>query len=265
MPDREEHPVSKEEMRNTSIDIRDEGDFRSLYFAHEQLQSRMSLSNPYDLVLPYTRYMVFPLLTQHPLNNILIIGIGSGSFIRFFHHHFPACHIDAVDYSLEVIKAAIGYFMLPESEEITIIHADGFEFLQNRPKTKYDLILVDAFDDNGMSPTIYSENFLHLCSRRLTPKGCLCCNLWSNDLPKLKKIKSILSYYFPGKIYLPVPDHGNIAAIGFTDEIPWKATLKSKKIVKELTLKYGIDFRQLLKIAKQANMSFSERISSIFA
>ncbi len=261
---RDEFHYNNKEMTDTSIDIRDEGDFRSLYFADDQLQSRMSLSTPQDLVLAYTRCMVFPLLTRCSPKNILIIGLGSGSFVRFFHHHFPACHIDAVDYSLEVIKIAKGYFMLPESDKINISHADGFAYLQNQSKKEYDLILVDAFDDNGMSPTIYSERFLRGCSRQLTPTGCLCCNLWSNDAKRLKEIKSILQHYFTGKIYLPVPNRGNIAAIAFTDEVPWNTILHKKKAVKELTKKYGIDFRQLLKIAIQANMSFSKRISNIF-
>lgn len=260
----DEGPAHNKEIINTSIDIRDEGDFRSLYFAYEQLQSRMSLSTPHALVLPYTRYMVFPLLTRCSLDNILIIGIGSGSFVRFFHHHFPACLIDAVDFSLEVINAAKGFFMLPDSDTINILHTDGFEYLQNLSDKDYDLILVDAFDDNGMAASIYSESFLRLCSKHLSPTGCLCCNLWSNDVVRLKAIKSVIQYYFTDKIYLPVQDRGNIAAIAFNDEFPWKSLLHNKKMLKELTQKYGIDFNEILKIAKRTNMSFSERISSLF-
>lgn len=249
---------------DNSMEIRDEGDFRSLYFRNEQLQSRMSLSDPHDLVLSYTRYMAFPLLMQRALNNILIIGIGSGSFVRFFHHHFPLCQIDAVDYSSKVIKSAKGYFMLPENSQISIYCADGYDFLQTCTEAKYDLILVDAFDDKGMSKTIYTENFLSICSKQLSTNGCISINLWSNDKKKLADIKTILSLHFPGRLYLSVPDRGNVVTIALTTQIPWEQILQKDKQIRIMSETFHINFRQLIKVAKQSNMPLGRRLTSVF-
>jgi hypothetical protein len=80
------------------------------------------------------------------------VGIGAGSFIRYFHHHFPSCLIDAVDCSPQVIAAARGYFHLPEEDSRLLVYCrDGREFLEQEQGRCYDLILIDAFDDSGTS------------------------------------------------------------------------------------------------------------------
>ena len=251
------------EGNNFSAEIRTEGNYRSLYFTENQLQSRMSLETPYKLVLAYTRFMTFPLLMQNPLRKILIVGIGSGSFIRFFHHHFPECHIDAVDCSADVIKMSRGYFLLPDHENISMNCTDGFAYLKDRKKAGYDLILIDAFDQHGMAPTIYSDTFFRLCSENLRDSGCVSSNLWSNDQDKLELIKASLSTHFRGSIYLPVPDRGNIVALSFKEEVDWKKILVKPKLLRVLAKNYDINFSKMLKIAKQQNLSLKSRISTL--
>ena len=99
MPDTPGQLVHRDFWNNHLVEIKDQGDYRSLYFGSHHLQSRMSLSRPQDLVLSYTGYMVLPLLMNKSLHRIMVIGIGSGSFVRFFQHHFKDCVIDAVDYA----------------------------------------------------------------------------------------------------------------------------------------------------------------------
>jgi len=244
------------------VEIEDKGDYRSLYFGTRSLQSRMSLSNPSDLILSYTWYMALALLVNTHPRNILIVGIGAGSFIRFFHNHFPQCQIDAVDYSAQTIKAARGYFHLPENNEISVYCADGRSFLQDNSHKQYDLILVDAFDDQGMAPTVYSDLFFDLCANSLTPNGVVSCNLWSDDRTRLKELKQIFASHFKGCLYLPVPDRGNIIAIAMPFTMPWQRLCLDKKDIRLLSKRYNLNFRQLIKVAKRNNLSFPERMAA---
>ncbi|OEU47512.1 MAG: hypothetical protein BA866_09210, partial [Desulfobulbaceae bacterium S5133MH15] len=173
--------IHKDYFNDHLVEIRDSGDYRTLYYPPGTVQSRISLSNPHRLVLRYTQYMLLALLIQPKPENILIIGIGSGSFVRFFQHHFPRCHIDAVDYSKHIINMARGYFQLPENSKIIVHCDDGYRFLKNYSDTPYDIILIDAFDDQGMAPTIYSDQFFRLCADNLSQNGVVSCNIWSND------------------------------------------------------------------------------------
>lgn len=262
MPINKQSVVYSGYVKDHLVEIEDNGAFRSLYFGDRSLQSRMSLLQPQELVLAYTGYMIFPLLINPNPRNILIVGIGSGSFIRFFHYHYSECQIDAVDHSLDIVKLAKGYFQLPESDRISFFCADGRAFLEEDSSRQYDLILIDAFDDQGMAPTVYSDQFFSLCAQSLQPDGVISCNIWSDNKQKLQEIKTILGIRYTSCLYLPVPGRGNIVAIAMPYKVPWPRILLKPKKAAKLTNRYAVNFRELIKIAKRNNLGLSERLSA---
>lgn len=254
--------VHKENWHGHRVEIRDNGDHRSLYFGSEHLQSRMSLARPEDLVLPYTWHMITALLIAPDPHDILIIGIGAGSLVHFFSHHFRQCRIDAVDSSSYIIHVARGFFRLPENERIIVHCRDGLQFLQEPSKKQYDLILVDAFDHQGMAAGIYSEPFFSRCAASLNNAGVVSCNLWSSDALLYREIQTILADHFSSCLYLPVPDRGNIVALAMKMAVPWSQILLNNKELAKLSKRYGIDFKELAATAKANNLSLSERLLS---
>lgn len=244
------------------VEITDSGDFRSLYFASSSLQGKMSLSTPHKLVLSYTQHMLLALLINHEPQNILIIGIGAGSFIRFLHHHFPHSRIDAVDYSQHIINTARGFFQLPENSRIVIHCEDGCQFLQDHKKEPYDLILVDAFNDQGMAPTIYSDQFFRLCANNLTKNGVVSSNLWSGNSTQFKEVRALLATHFTAQISLPVPERGNIVTLSLPGQVPWpNICLKGKELQKK-SRQFDLNFKEIVNIAKKNNMTLPTRIRS---
>ncbi len=265
MPKGSDKLIHKDFWKNHLVEIVDEGEFRSLYFGSRSLQSRMSLTNPHELILSYTRHMALALLINTNPQNILIIGIGAGSFIRFFNHHFPSSKIDAVDYSPQTINAAKDYFQLPDNKRISIYCTDGCIFLQDNNSKQYDLVLIDAFDDQGMAPTVYSDHFFSLCAKTLHSEGIVSCNLWSDKKLRLQEIKTFLATHFKSCLYLPVPDRGNIVALAMPFDVPWPRICLNKKEIKTLSQRYNFSFRQLIQIAKHHNLSFSQRLSTLLS
>lgn len=255
--------IHKDYWDGHTVEIFDSGGHRSLYFGSRHLQSQMCLLTPHDLVLSYTRYMLLTLLINSRPQKILVVGLGSGSFVRFFQHHFPDSDIDAVDYSRHVINIAKGYFQVPENKRVALFCEDGYRFLQENRQKKYDLVLIDAFDGKGMAPTVYSEPFLALCAENLTEKGLISCNLWSNNKKKLEEIKETLADHFQGNIYLPVPDRGNIVAVAMPNAVPWPSICLKGGELKTLKQKYGINFKKIVRIAKQNNLGFSKRLAAL--
>lgn len=263
MPDIPVRLVHRAYWNDHLVEIKDHGDYRSLYYGSHHLQSRMSLSCPHRLVLAYTGYMMFPLLLNSSPRHILVTGIGSGSFVRFFQHHFPDCFIDAVDNSQHIIRAAKGYFKLPENDQVAIYCCDGYEFLQEKWDNRYDFILVDAFDATGMAPTIYAEPFFALCAKRLTPDGIVSCNLWSDDKRRLEELKKVLFHHFETPLFLPVHNRGNIVALALPCKNPWPFILQTSKKLTSLSNHYNLNFRRMVGVAKQNNLSLSKRLSSL--
>lgn len=261
MKEKKSQTVHRDYRENRLVEIIDHGEFRSLMFSGKFLQSRMSLGSPHRLILPYTRYMMLSLLHMPSPGKVLLIGLGAGSLVRFLNHHFPLCHIDAVDHSAHVIDLARGYFRLPDSPYVRIWCMDGDEYLQHgQNESDYDLILVDAFDEHGMSQSVYSAGFFRRCRQHLSPRGILCVNLWSGKEEHLTRISGDLATLFPGNIQCPVPDRGNIIHYSFPQEIPWKKMSRSGEEFALLFDWYGLDFKTMLQQLLRHNLSLLQRL-----
>jgi len=265
MPPKAGNIVVSEYFDNHLVEIVDEGVHRSLYFGGNILQSRISFIAPDTLILLYTQYMMSALLVQPEPQHVLLIGIGAGALVRFLHHHFPHCTIDAVDHSDQIIRMAVGYFHMPDKEPVTIHCRDGYEFLDaKKPDRPYDLILVDAFDERGMSKTVYTGDFFRLCLESLTPEGVLSCNLWSGDQKELTEVKNSIQRHATSHLYLPVPNRGNIVVLAFNTPAPWGKINRPENELNSLSQRFHIDLDRIVTIAKRFNMTLRQRIGSIF-
>ena len=257
--------IHRELRENRLVEIYDQGEVRSLYFGGRFLQSSLSLSTPHLLELSYTHYMMFPLMFKTSLEHVLVIGLGAGSLVHFLHHHFPNCLIDAVDHSSHVIDLARGYFRLPENRKVHIYCEDGFKFLSGHPETRsYDLILVDAFDENGMSTDIYAEPFFRLCADALRPDGVFCCNLWSGNSTNISDIQDELGRCFSARYFLPVPDRGNLICTAVQFELQWRIFFRNRGELQQLQRRFKFDFSRVTEVAKRNNLSLAERLLHIF-
>ena len=265
MPPRSGNIIVSECLDGLLVEIVDEGDHRSLYFGGKVLQSRISLITPDVLLLLYTQYMMSALLIQPEPQRVLLIGIGAGALVRFLHHHFPHCAVDAVDNSHRIIRMAGRYSHMPNKDPIAIHCSDGYAFLAAKKLPRpYDLILVDAFDEGGMSETIYTGDFFKLCLESLSPEGVLSCNLWSGDPGEMTEVKNSIQRYAISQLYLPVPNRGNIVALAFNTPVPWKKINRHQNEIDSLSRRFHIDLGRIVRIAKKFNMTLGQRIGSIF-
>jgi spermidine synthase len=263
--DRTGNIIHSEFVDNHLVEIVDQGDQRSLYFMGEILQSRISMTAPHELILLYTHYMMSALLVQPIPSCVLLIGIGAGALIHFLHYHYPNCFVDAVDNSGQIIRMALGFFGLPNKPPITLHCCDGLEFLKTKEsKRVYDLILVDAFTEKGMSKTIYSESFFQLCTETLTSDGVLSCNLWSGDSEELLKVRNGLVKYSASQLYLPVTGRGNIIALAFKNPVPWEKFNRARKDIDSFSQRFNINFGEIIKVATKHNLPFGKRLGSFF-
>ena len=257
--------VFRDHWRNHLVEIIDNGDERSLYFSGNVLQSAMSLSVPHRLVLSYTRFMMAALLFVNPPQRILLVGVGAGSLIRFLHHYFPTSIIDGVDYSTSILKLARGYFSLPETENVKLFCDDGATFLSREKQQSYDLILIDAFDNQGMAPSIYCHDFFDNCLAHLAPNGIVSLNLWSGDEAKMARVKSELNRPFKSCLSLPVPDRGNVICIAAREPGLQKIMERDYSELSMMSERFDINFREIVKVFIRQNLGFKQRIARFFS
>ena len=129
-----------------SIDIREEAGIRYLHFGTDWVQGAMRLSKPNRLVLVYTQAMLSFLLFRPEPRNVLMIGLGAASLVRFFRHAMPDTHLTVIEINRDVIQVAHQFFRLPQDDDrLDVQVGDGFHYVQ-RTKLAFDAIFVDGYD-----------------------------------------------------------------------------------------------------------------------
>lgn len=257
--------IYRDHWKNHLVEIIEHGDSRSLYFAGDVLQSSMSISAPHRLVLSYTRFMMATLLFMNPPHRVLVIGVGAGSLIRFIHHHFPSCTIEGVDFSSHIIKLAKGYFNLPNSSAIRLHCDDGHDFIAQFEGQAYDLILIDAFDQNGMAPSIYSAVFFAHCLSHLEENGIVSLNLWSGDEDKMDRVQTDLKRNFSSCLTLPVPERGNVICIAGRDPKLKKIMEQDYTELSRMSAEFDINFKEIVRVFIKQNLGYRQRIARFFS
>lgn len=244
------------------IEVVDQGVHRSLYFKDEVVQSRIHRENPAQLVLRYTQYMMAASLLAIPAPaSVLLIGVGAGSLLHFFNHYLPSATVDGVEYSPHIIKIARSYFNIPENDRITVHCEDGLQYLLGCSTAKtFDLILLDAFNDHGMAPSIYCNDFLQLARQKITPSGIICCNLWSGNLTTYNRVVKAIRKNCTSSIHIPVRGRENCIALLFQGPPPWKSLCPANTTLKSLSKIYDIDFKEVSAAARKHNLKLAEQM-----
>lgn len=244
------------------IEVVDEDDYRSLYFKDNVIQSRISLQSPHQLLLRYTQFLMGATLLVNPKpKKILLIGVGAGAVLHFINHYLPQAEVVGVDYSNHVIDIAREFFFLPENKNISVLRDDGLHYLTTRTQQeKFDLILIDAFNDHGMAKNIYSNEFFRYAREHTAEDGLICVNIWVGNKAKYNVVRKSILKHADSALFIPVCQRENEIALLFQKPIPWEIVCPGEKKLQELSMLFGFDFRQISDSARKNNMKLAERV-----
>jgi len=192
----------------------DHGRTRTLFFNTTAAQSAMHLDDPSALIAAYTRKMMAFLLFMPAPRHVLMIGLGGGSLAKFCHRHLPHTRITVVEISSDVIALREEFAIPPDDDRFEIIHDDGAAFLAKTRLTP-DIILVDAFDEFGVAPSLASSDFYERATRCLPSDGLLVMNLSGQKSRFVAHIENLRAA-FPGAIrVVPVDGDDNVLLFAF--------------------------------------------------
>lgn len=123
----------------------------------------------------YDSALAAPLMcadTESP--DILVLGMGSGTFSTLCAKYYPGSKVSGVEIDQRITDLAHEYFGLPESVGVTTY--DGRAYLA-ADKKKYDVIMVDAYQDITIPFQMSSVEFFTLVKEHLNPGGVMVVNL----------------------------------------------------------------------------------------
>lgn len=106
--------------------------------------------------------------------DMLILGMGTGTYATQCNRFFDGITVEGVEIDEDITKLAREYFHL--SEEIPVHTYDGRAFL-NAVDRKYDVIMVDAYQDITIPFQMSSVEFFTLVKDHLNPGGVMVVNM----------------------------------------------------------------------------------------
>lgn len=128
----------------------------------------------------YDYAMAAPLMTEvadlsdMKDKKMLILGMGSGTYATQCRRYFGDMYIEGVEIDGKITDLAKEYFELPDDIQVTTY--DGRAYL-NAITDKYDVIMVDAYQDITIPFQMSSVEFFSLVKSHLNPGGVMVVNM----------------------------------------------------------------------------------------
>lgn len=246
------------------IEIVETEGIRALHFGSSSRQSSMVIKQPEQLHSLYARAMMAWLLFKERPGQVLMIGLGGGTLAKFLLQHFDDCKIKVVEYRRSVVKIARSYFELPLDRRLKIKIGDGGHFIRQQSLTQaeqHDLLIIDAYDHDGMSDSVCGEAFFDGCKALLKRDGLLAINLWGTDKALFQQVAWQLGRVFDWRVlFLPVRGRGNVIGFAFNAGIE-NPTMKDLKIrAQRLEQQYCLEFPTFVQDIKRHNNKVLTRV-----
>lgn len=106
--------------------------------------------------------------------DMLILGMGTGTYAKQCLRHFGKMNIEGVEIDRKISSLADRYFDQPKSAKV--VNYDGRAYLQ-AVKKKYDVIMVDAYQDITIPFQMSSREFFTMVRDHLKPGGVMVVNM----------------------------------------------------------------------------------------
>jgi spermidine synthase len=228
--------------------IEDCGPLRYLHFDLDNVQSVMRLDDPDALCLAYTRKMMAFLLFNSAPRRILQLGLGGGSLAKFCYRHLPEASITVLEIDSGVLALREEFRVPPDDQRFHVVQGDGVKYIAGRAPRE-DIILVDACDRTGLSPTLSAPDLYSNLRRRLNVDGVLVVNICGDETDVENHIARIRGVFGQRLIALPAKEDGNLIVLGFrTDPRTWDGAeldIHARKLEEKFGLAFPRYVRQM--------------------
>ncbi len=247
-----------------SIEVIDTEGERALHFGSHSRQSTMLLAEPNQLNSYYAQAMMGLLLFNDSPKDILMIGLGGGTITKYLLHHFADCKIKVIEFRSSVLKVARSHFHLPRDPRLKVKIGCGGEYISTQSKLteeKHDLMVIDAYDHEGMALEVSSENFFDGCRTLLKDDGLLAINLWGTNKELFREVTWNMGRVFAWRIlFLPVRKRGNIIGFAFREKAPKYSMKELRAKANQLEQHYHLDFPGFVKDFKRNNHTVLDKV-----
>lgn len=182
--------------------------------------------------LPYINYFLIPAIINPKIENILLIGLGSGKIVNDLEYLLPDLKsFDVVDLEENIVSIAQDYFGFKASDKFNFILQDGLTYLINNKK-KYDLIIVDVANNDGIDLRFLSDEYFKSIKKCLKKSGMFVSNMCASpDFANKKNL--FFNKFFP--IYKEYFKYNHVFKGDYSDEVYYKSFFNIDERVIDIT------------------------------
>jgi spermidine synthase len=233
--------------------VLDDGKLRRLHFNLKLVQSEMDIAAPDALALAYTRRMMGFLLFNAAPKHILIVGLGGGSLTKFCHRHLAKSRITALEFSEGVIACRDWFAIPPDDERLAVVQAEAADyFARAGSDNRADVILLDAYDEDGLAPQLCSAEFYANVRTQLKPDGVLVANISGHGPLAETHIGLIADAFNERSVVIDVSSEGNRIAYAFNNPVYPPNWSRLAREARALDDRLALDLTSLLRDFEKA-------------
>jgi len=142
-------------------------------------QGGISLATPEKPLFEYMQmsFVSLAFLEREP-RDVLFVGLGVGAMPRYLAKFYPEAAIDIAEIDPDVVPVATKYFYFKETATMKVHVSDGRIFVK-RAQKKYDLIFLDAYQNDDIPFHLTTVEFLREVKSRLKEDGVVSANILS--------------------------------------------------------------------------------------
>jgi len=233
---------------------------RSLCFGIDgAVQSEMLLDAPDTLVCAYTRKMMGFLLFRKRPRNVLMLGLGGGSLVKYCYRHLPTTRLTVVEIDPRVIALRSHFQVPPDDSRLVVVSADGSTYVRSLISAgkRTDVLLVDAFDRSGIAAAVTERAFLQDAKRALSAGGIFVMNLFAGFDECMRYIEDIRSVFGEPVITTAIADTGNVIVFAGDALRRRRRVVGIQRTAQQIEARFGLHFPTLLRRTCELQNQFS--------
>lgn len=148
--------------------------------------------------------------------SILVLGVAGGSVIKTLVDEIKfKGKITGIEIDQEIITIANDYFQLDKIPNLEIVIDDAFEYVL-KTKLKYDLIIIDIFQDTTMPNFLFEDFFIQRINSLLNLNGFILFNTMVINQEQEERnllYKSKFDGHYSLRMYPKVETHNELFTI----------------------------------------------------
>lgn len=148
--------------------------------------------------------------------SILVLGVAGGSVIETLKKEIKfEGQITGVEIDPVVVELATKYFGLGKYNNVSIVIDDAFEFVL-KSKEKYDLIIIDIFQDTTMPNFLFEDFFINRINFLLKVNGFILFNtmiLNKNESERNFDYRNKFDSNYSVRLYPKIEEHNELFTI----------------------------------------------------